>query len=290
MLTLQNAGHLPNAIRSPSYHTYTDTSRYHLLAIDYRGFGQSSGSPTEQGLITDASALVDFAMHTAGVSPDRIVLLGQSLGTAVASGVAERYAVERGVDFAGVVLVAAFSSLPTMLAGYAIAGLVPVLRPLAFWPAALRWFMSFVVDKWESADRLARMVKAVHARGGHLRLSLVHAADDWDIPYREDDKLFASAVSGFLGKDIDVQRLASMKSERTLEIGTGAFVTHWKEGDITVTQELFPYGGRLTIPLRTARGKTPLTISGHNKIMMHAPVSLAVMRSFGHGEPSDPEL
>ena len=239
-----NAGHIPNAIRAPSFHTLTDTTAYHLLTIDYRGFGRSTGTPTEEGLIADASALLDFALDAAGVAPSRIVLLGQSLGTAVTSALAERYGA-RGVDFAGVVLVASFSSLPTMLSGYAIAGWVPVLRPLRAWPRLLRWMMGFVVDKWDSAARLRSLVAAVKARGGRLRLSLVHARDDWDIPCEEDDLIFRAAVGGLLGETeaVDEQRFALMKDERTVGRGKDAFVAEWRDGGVLVRQELFPYGG-----------------------------------------------
>ncbi len=263
----QNAGHLPNAIRAPSFHTFTDASRYHLLAIDYRGFGRSSGFPTEDGLISDGSALVDFAVRVAGVSPDRIVLLGQSLGTAVTSAVAERYA-QQGVDFAAVILVAAFSSLPTMLAGYSIAGWLPVLRPLRPWPRALDWVMSFVVDKWRSVDRVAALAAAVKRRGGHLRLSLVHAADDWDIPCHEDDKLFAAAIGGLLGAEQDATALGEMKAARTTADGEDAFVAEWTEGDLTIRQELFPYGGEFR-PVPAALAFANLSISSPCRTQQH---------------------
>ena len=243
--TSQNAGHVAQGIRPASYHVLTETSTYHILAIDYRGFGHSTGSPTEEGLILDASAAVDWALHVAGLSPDRIVLLGQSLGTAVVAAVSERYAL-RGIDFAGVVMVAGFSSLPTMLSGYAIAGWVPVLRPLKAVPFLLQKVLSFVVDKWESKERLRGLVHAVKARNGRLRLHLVHARNDWDIPYHEDDKLFAAAVNGTIeGNDgIDPGALAEEKERRTVRRGKDAFVTLWKDGDVEIRQELFPTGGK----------------------------------------------
>ncbi|RKU41314.1 hypothetical protein DL546_004224 [Coniochaeta pulveracea] len=258
-----NAGHVAQHIRPSFYHVLTDTSTYHILAVDYRGFGHSSGSPTEEGLILDASATVDWAVHVAGVSPDRIVLLGHSLGTAVVSAVAERYA-HTGIDFAGVVLAAAFSSLPTMLSGYAIAGYLPILRPLAAFPELLTRVLGFVVDDWDSAARLTRLVRAVKARNGRLNLSLVHARNDWDIPYHEDDKLFAAAVGGFLAESqvTDAENFASQKEEKTLRLGDDAFVSSWSHGGIEIRQELFPYGG-------------------HNDVLMYAPVSLAIIRSFG---------
>ena len=110
-----------------------------MVAIDYRGFGHSTGVPNEDGLIEDAYALVQWATHVAGISPSRIVLLGHSLGTAVVSGVAERYAL-RGVEFAGIVLVAGFGDLASMLSGYRIGGFHPAARPFCrvvdFHPAA----------------------------------------------------------------------------------------------------------------------------------------------------------
>lgn len=169
---------------------------------------------------------------------------------------AERYArTDEGVDFAAVVLVAGFSSLPTMLSGYAIAGWVPVLRPLTWAPPLLRAMARLVVDKWPSAERLRKMVAAVKARGGRLRLSLVHARDDWDIPCHEDDKMFAQAVRGLLDGDgdeddaeqeeVDDQKLLEMKDKRTVGKGKDAFVAEWREGDIVIRQELYPYGGEL---------------------------------------------
>src|SRR5262245_12489052 len=53
-----------------------------LLALSYRGYGGSTGTPTEAGLIRDAQAAYDFAV--ARFPPERIVLWGESLGTGVA--------------------------------------------------------------------------------------------------------------------------------------------------------------------------------------------------------------
>lgn len=231
--------------RPATYHALTDTSTYHVLAIDYRGFGRSTGSPTEEGLILDASAAVDWVLHTAGLPPDRIVLFGHSLGTAVVAAVAERWA-SQGVDFAGVVMVAGFSSLPTMLSGYAIAGWVPVLRPLKAVPPLLRRVLDFVVDKWDSKQRLTDLVRTVKSRGGRLRLHLVHARNDWDIPYHEDDKLFAAALNGAVedAGGMDPQTQAEQKEQGTVRKGKDAFVATWEDGDIEIRQELFPAGGK----------------------------------------------
>ena len=209
-------------------------------------------------------------MKTAGVTRERIVLVGHSLGTAVVSGVLEGFSessTEDGGedegdggerDFAGVVLIAGFSSLPKMLSGYAIAGWVPVLRPLTWWPWLLGIVMGRVVDKWDSATRLKGVVNSVNKRGGRLRLSLVHAKNDWDIPCHEDDRLFKAAVEGLFGEEggMDGERFEVEKKKRMVVRGKDSFMAVWREGDVVIRQELFPHGGEYSSSWVVAVGKT----------------------------------
>ena len=236
----QNAGHIAQNIRPSSYHSLTDTSSYHVIAVDYRGFGHSSGVPSEEGLINDASALVEWVTNIAGIPTERQVLLGHSLGTAVVSGVAEKY-VSQGVEFAGIVLVAGFSDLATMLSEYRIGGMFPVLAPFRAWPSLLRLLHHFVVDKWHSANRLAGVVRNTKSR---LRISLIHSKNDPDIPWTEDNKLFMAAVN----ESVNIanrDEFETWKEERTVRKGDNSFVTTWKsDPDIIVRQEVFPYGGK----------------------------------------------
>jgi abhydrolase domain-containing protein 12 len=231
-------------IRGPSFHALTDTSSYHVLAIDYRGFGHSTGTPSEAGLIDDASAAVDFCLETLRIAPERIVLLGQSLGTAVTAGVAERYT-SRGIDFGGVILVAGFSGLPNMLNEYAIGGVLPVLKPLSYVPGLFEGLVGLLVDRWMSDLRIETLVRAVKARSGRLRLSFVAARDDRDIPYTESNKLFAAAVNGTFPVDqgLTAERMHIEKTMRTLVKGKDAFVAEWTDGNVIIRQEQFPYGG-----------------------------------------------
>ena len=189
-------------------------------------------------------------MKVAGIPSSQIVILGHSLGTAVASSIVESFA-KRGVDFAGVTLVAGFSSLPTMLAGYSIGGVLPVLAPLRATPWLLEKAMNCVVDKWMSADRLRETVRAVKERNGRLNLQLIHAENDCDIPCIEDDKLFAAAVSGLRGngdegeaQQLDDKTFAREKEARTVYSGKDAFVATWEDGNIAIRQELHPTGGK----------------------------------------------
>jgi fermentation-respiration switch protein FrsA (DUF1100 family) len=59
-----------------------------LLILDYRGYGESEGKPTEPGLYKDGEAAWDFLASQAGVDSGRIAVYGRSLGAAVALHVA----------------------------------------------------------------------------------------------------------------------------------------------------------------------------------------------------------
>jgi uncharacterized protein len=62
-----------------------------VLLFDYRGFGGNPGSPTEEGLKIDARAARDYVVSRADVDRRRIVYFGESLGTAIAAGLAVDY-------------------------------------------------------------------------------------------------------------------------------------------------------------------------------------------------------
>ncbi|HKU61548.1 MAG TPA: alpha/beta hydrolase [Gemmatimonadales bacterium] len=61
-----------------------------ILAFDYRGYGESEGSPDERGVYLDAVAAYRYLRDSLGVPPARIVIFGHSLGSAVAVELASR--------------------------------------------------------------------------------------------------------------------------------------------------------------------------------------------------------
>jgi fermentation-respiration switch protein FrsA (DUF1100 family) len=96
-----NAANIAN--RTALYHFLRDLPA-NVLAVEYRGYGRSEGQPSEDGLYQDAEAAWDYAVHNRGISPNRIIAFGASLGTAVAVDLAAKR------DVAGIVLVAPFAS------------------------------------------------------------------------------------------------------------------------------------------------------------------------------------
>ena len=76
--------------------------------IDYRGYGRSQGSISEQGTYLDAEAALKYLTETRNFSPHKVVVLGRSLGGAIAADVASRH------SLGALVLESAFTSVPDM--------------------------------------------------------------------------------------------------------------------------------------------------------------------------------
>src|SRR5947209_3704922 len=77
-----------------------------VLALDYRGFGRSEGSPSETGLYQDARAARGWLADKESIQPSDVILMGVSVGGAIAVDVASREGAR------GLVLVNTFTSLP----------------------------------------------------------------------------------------------------------------------------------------------------------------------------------
>ena len=131
-----------------------------LVALSYRGYGGSSGQPSEQGLINDALAAYDFAVQR--YPARRIVVWGESLGTAVAIALAAQR------EVGGVILDAPFTSIADVGAA-------------AYPFAPVRWLIK---DAFRSDRRIAR-VKAP--------ILVLHGERDRIVPIRFGERLFALA-------------------------------------------------------------------------------------------------
>lgn len=241
-----NAGSVAQGWRTDSYRTISSgaSDKIHVLAFDYRGFGYSTGSPTERGLITDGVTLVNWAMEIARIPPDRIILLGQSLGTAVLTAVAEHFALERHLDFAGIVLVAGFSDIPTLTLSYSIGGIVPILSPLRPYPALQSFFAKRIQDTWETSRRLASLVRKCR----NIELTLIHSRDDSHIPWMHSQTLFYSAANATSKQGMTLKQINSVMTRE--DLGEAGWVNTWTAagqndgGTKRIRQEIVKYGGK----------------------------------------------
>ena len=75
-----NAGEIGDR---PLRFNYYHSRGFGVAYVSYRGYGGSTGEPTEQGLLTDAMTAYDWLMAK-GIAPQSIALLGESLGSGVA--------------------------------------------------------------------------------------------------------------------------------------------------------------------------------------------------------------
>lgn len=83
-------------------------SGWSALVVNYRGYGQSEGLPSERALFADAVALYDQVTQRLDIDPHRVVAMGRSLGTGVATYLASQRPI------AAVILVSPYDSLTSI--------------------------------------------------------------------------------------------------------------------------------------------------------------------------------
>lgn len=71
--------------RIPAAKTLYHTTGCNVLMVDYRGYGNSDGTPSERGLQRDAQACLDFVLSRRDIDHSKIFVFGQSLGGGVAT-------------------------------------------------------------------------------------------------------------------------------------------------------------------------------------------------------------
>ncbi len=155
-----NAGNVSDS--AESLRTLHDRHGLSVLAFDYRGYGRSEGTPSEAGLLQDARAARAWLAKRAGVSEVDVVLMGQSLGGAVAVDLAA----EDGAR--GLVLASTFASLPEVAAHH------------------VRWLptQSLMRNRFDSESKIGRYAGP---------LLQVHGDRDRVVPFEQGKRLFDAA-------------------------------------------------------------------------------------------------
>jgi fermentation-respiration switch protein FrsA (DUF1100 family) len=132
-----------------------------VLLYDYRGYGRSEGSPDEPGTYRDARAAYRYLVERRRVPPERLVLFGESLGSAVSLDLALAH------PAAALILEAPFTSVPAMA------------RTTIFFPLA-----PFVRTRYDNLEKV-----------GRLRMPLLVLQGDHDevVPFAQGRRLFEAA-------------------------------------------------------------------------------------------------
>ncbi len=87
---------------------------FSVFAYDYRGYGTSDGTPSEQNAYGDADAAYTYLTQQLKIPPKQIILYGRSLGGGSATELANRY------DVAGLILESTFTSIFRVVAPFPI--------------------------------------------------------------------------------------------------------------------------------------------------------------------------
>lgn len=130
--------------------------------IDYRGYGQSAGTPSEQGTYLDAEAAWHYLTQARGIPPSELILFGESLGGAVAAWLAEKH------PSGALILVSTFTSIPDMAA-----------QTYPFLP--VRWLARV---RYNTLERLPNI---------HCPVLIVHSPADEIVPFKHGQQLFEAA-------------------------------------------------------------------------------------------------
>ena len=165
-----------------------------VLIVDYRGYGRSTGRPSEQGTYEDALAAWRHLVDERGIDPDRLVLFGRSLGGAVATWLAAEQSPR------GLIIESTFSSVPDLA-------------------AELYWFLP--------VRRLARIEYPVEALLGSIQspVLVVHSREDEIIPFHHGEALYSAhpGQTRFLELRGD-HNGGFLQSQRLYVEGIGAFL------------------------------------------------------------------
>ncbi|KAL7680129.1 putative alpha/beta hydrolase-1 [Plasmopara halstedii] len=109
-----------------------------ILLVDYRGFGHSEGTPSEEGIKLDAEAALDAMFNRPDIDSSMLVVLGRSLGGAVSIYLAEK----EPVRVAGVILENTFLSISAM-----VDALLPFLTFLKRFVLRIDWNSESAIQK-----------------------------------------------------------------------------------------------------------------------------------------------
>jgi fermentation-respiration switch protein FrsA (DUF1100 family) len=152
-----NAGNVTD--RRSVLQLFRDRLNSSILVFDYRGYGRSTGTPSELGVLADARSARHWLANRAGVPEREITLVGNSLGGGVAVDLAARDGAR------GLILENTFTSLPDVAAAH---------------------FKAFPV-RWMMRTRLDSLSKIPDYRGPLLQ---THGDADGVIPFRLGQRLF----------------------------------------------------------------------------------------------------
>ncbi|KAE9405552.1 alpha/beta-hydrolase [Gymnopus androsaceus JB14] len=171
-----------------------------VLLVEYRGYGRSSGVPSEKGLRRDAQAALEYVISHPELSRLHIIIHGHSLGGAVAIDLAGR----NPEKISGLIIENTFLSIPE------VAKAIPGIRHFTF----------VIHQRWESYRRILRIPKSIP-------ILMFSGKKDEVVPELHMLQLWKLAASRGEGTDLkkDKKRRSRLEGEvsETLDRGNDMF-------------------------------------------------------------------
>ena len=160
---------------------YQDALGAHVLVLDYRGYGDSQGSPSEAGTYLDSRAAYEYLRSQRHTDPERLIIVGQSLGGGIATELATS-----GAEHAALVLDSTFANVrrvgneivPFLRLGKLLAARYPSAERLRQTRYSKPVFISHgLADRLISADHARELAAAVE---GPVALRLYEGMGHYD--------------------------------------------------------------------------------------------------------------
>lgn len=152
---------------------------FHVVTFDYRGYGDSTGYPSEEGLVDDSLSVYKWIKSHSGNSP--VYIWGHSLGSAVATKTAKKLN-EAGEEFSGLILESPFNNFVEAASNH------PFTAPFRVLP----WFTWVFIEGIKMNN--IRFASDENISGVTAKTLVLHATDDGIVPYDLGRKLYDAAV------------------------------------------------------------------------------------------------
>lgn len=177
----ENAGNM--AYRLPFLKSLVRVLDCSAFILSYRGYGRSEGHPTEAGIQLDADTAIAHLLSRSDIDPERLVLMGRSLGGAVAIYAATRFK----ANIRGLIIENTFTNMEDT-AAHTMAFLRPIIGP----GRPCNWLLR---NKWPNDKRiqelknmpilfLSSLADEMLHPGQMLSLYLSHASAPWSfVPF-----------------------------------------------------------------------------------------------------------
>lgn len=111
-----NAGNIGH--RVPIAKILEENSGCNIFMLEYRGYGLSSGTPNQEGLMIDAQTALDYIRKEKSIKGGKIIVYGQSLGGAVAIQLVAKN--QEAEDIAGLILENTFTSMRKLIPRFVV--------------------------------------------------------------------------------------------------------------------------------------------------------------------------